>query len=678
MNLKAEWKNRLLTLPDPVFFNLVRNYLGNMKTPFNKHRIIEKLCAYLGKEETRILTAQSLDEMDKKILTVIFLLNGAPEAPIIDLMQNLWTSWEIRQRLINLQERLILFKDKHGLYFPVPGIGEYLRERTITPAELIPETPRQPGTDPLPWLSDAFLTAFFSYLIHYPVTLKANGSITRKSLNDMFSIFPIFDRSQDIPVSILKFFRLNGLVSENNDKQLKPDPMKLAELAESKKTFRLTILWADFLTIPDGLTFPWKREDGEKIITGMIRSLPSDSLYTSEVMLRIMGLLLTERRPPRADLVIILERLITLGFLIKENDGLGLCRKLKETPAGSPKEETIALHPNHEMLLMPETDMKTVYPLVWYTRIMKFDQIGTYSLDQESFFMGLNRGKELPPFREVYSSLTTKEIPQNIQFSLDSWLDQFRSVRLIDGIILKVNTSRIPLIEKNPLLRPYIHEILAPGIYLMDPGEKDLWENTLLNTGITAMPPVEKVSAPVQNIRSLERGVKIGPELKLKDKRKPSITGELNLDETRNRMTENGQKDRTEQLLISLKKLDIPEAEKEELEERIRKKIILKPVQLKEGIVEKDIREAKGLDYNGKIRLIEASLSSGKEYLEISWFTPDDDLQTDRIIPRHLAKEGENLILSGPYLEDPGGSSFRIRVRKISNLKRKKISFFGL
>jgi len=116
----------------------------------------------------------------------------------------------------------------------------------------------------------------------------------------------------------------------------------------------------------------------------------------------------------------------------------------------------------------------------------------------------------------------------------------------------------------------------------------------------------------------------------------------------------------------------------EELGERIRKKVILQPVQLKAGIVQKDIREAKGLDYNGKIRLIETAVSSGHEYLEISWFTPEDDLQTDKIIPRHLSKEETDLILSGPYLSDPGGTPFRIRVRKISHIKRKKLSFFGL
>lgn len=84
------------------------------------------------------------------------------------------------------------------------------------------------------------------------------------------------------------------------------------------------------------------------------------------------------------------------------------------------------------------------------------------------------------------------------------------------------------------------------------------------------------------------------------------------------------------------------------------------------------------MDYQAKIRLIQEALSTGQEYLEISWFTPEDDLVTEGIIPRHLSKEEEELILTGPFLSDPGGKDFRIRVRKISRVKRRKLSFFSL
>ena len=39
----ADFKSTLLTLADDAFFELIRNYLGPIKTPFNKHDLIAQL-----------------------------------------------------------------------------------------------------------------------------------------------------------------------------------------------------------------------------------------------------------------------------------------------------------------------------------------------------------------------------------------------------------------------------------------------------------------------------------------------------------------------------------------------------------------------------------------------------------------------------------------------------------
>ncbi|MBI9101416.1 MAG: hypothetical protein JEY99_03295 [Spirochaetales bacterium] len=670
MNRQTEWNNRLLTLQDQAFFNLMRNYIGNLETPFNKHRMIEKLNLFMGKDSNLKRIANGLDELDKKILTIIFLLDGTPEAPVIDLLQELWSSWEVRQRLINLQERLLLFKGKHSLYYPTPQTEEYLRDKIVTPENLFPASRRNEGKDSSPWLNDGFLNAFLSVLIHRPPGLKNDGTLNRKSLNDLQNTFPCFKHSNELPLYLLRVLTSSGLIKENSSRQYEPEFFQWKKIADHLPVIRLTTLWAEFLTFSETLSFPWKQEDGEKIVTGLIKSMPEDCLYQQDIVLRILSLLLTERRPPINDLKIILERLIDLGILIKENDGLGICRDLKRGNTETLNRGIMTLHPNHELTIMPDVELKRIFPLAWYLSIQSFDQVGIYILDQASFFRGLHKGKELPAFQDVLEDLSSIAIPQNIEFSLKSWQEQFRSVRLIEGIILKVDQSRIPLIENNPFLKPYIREVLAPGLYLMDPGEKDQWEPSLLNTGITALPPVEKISQLQVELSSVYRHLEEGAEIKLGG----YIDGEDETEIQNDTVTSSGE----EELIDSLEKLKLPPGEMEELEERIRKKVILLPSQLKKGIVQKDMREAKGLDYNGKIRLIETALSSGHEYLEISWFTPEDDLQTDKIIPRHLSKEDEDLILSGPYLADPGGTDFRIRVRKISHIKRKKLSFFGL
>ena len=676
MNRLKEWKNSLLTLPDSVFFNLMRNYLGTLETPFNKHEITERLNIFLRNKTNLKAIADELDGMDRKILSIVYLLDGTPEAPLIDLMRDTSSSWEIRQKLTNLQERLLLYKGKHDLYYPVPQTEKYLKTGIVTPGELFPEIKRNEGEDPLPWLNDSFLTAFLSFLIHNPLMIKTDGSLAKKGISEITSAFPIFAASPEKAEFLIEILIAKGMLRVTEEKQLDPSPVPWLQTASEEWYPRVTGMRADFAVFNRDLSFPWKSRDGEEIITGLINSFPEEYLFPREAVYRILFLLLTEKRPPLEDLKHITDRLILLGILIEEEEGLGICRGLKNEESLLRESGILTVHPNHEFTLMPGVSFGRVYPIAWYTRLVSYDTVGTYILDQNSFFKGLHMGENLPPLGELLEKISETSIPQNIAFSLSSWLEQFRSVRLIEGIVLKVSESRIPFIENNPLLKPFIREVLAPGVYIMDQAEKDLWEKSLLNTGITALPPVEHVSQIGEEEKASGRRIKKGRTIDLLSGAHPEERETLNPSEMEKNQENPGSGE--DELLQILGRLNLPEAEKEELEERIRKKVIILPSQLKPGIAQREMREARGLDYNGKIRLIDTSVSSGHEYLEISWFTPEDELKTDNIIPRHLAKEENDLILSGPLLSDPGGTAFRIRVRKISYLKRKKLSFFGL
>ena len=53
MHSREVWKKFLLTLPDAAFFGLARHYLGELKTPFTKHRVIvdeENLAISIGQQ----------------------------------------------------------------------------------------------------------------------------------------------------------------------------------------------------------------------------------------------------------------------------------------------------------------------------------------------------------------------------------------------------------------------------------------------------------------------------------------------------------------------------------------------------------------------------------------------------------------------------------------------------
>ena len=49
----APWRESLTAMDEPGFFGLMRLYLGEIKTPYNKQKLIESLTSFLYKEENR-------------------------------------------------------------------------------------------------------------------------------------------------------------------------------------------------------------------------------------------------------------------------------------------------------------------------------------------------------------------------------------------------------------------------------------------------------------------------------------------------------------------------------------------------------------------------------------------------------------------------------------------------
>ena len=46
-----KWQEAISSLPDKQFFNTMRLYLGEIKTPYNKQRLTQQLAAFIKREE---------------------------------------------------------------------------------------------------------------------------------------------------------------------------------------------------------------------------------------------------------------------------------------------------------------------------------------------------------------------------------------------------------------------------------------------------------------------------------------------------------------------------------------------------------------------------------------------------------------------------------------------------
>lgn len=73
----AEWSASLVQLPDTHFFDLMRLYLGVLKTPFHKQRLVQQLSAFLQRKSIQNAVVQMLDELDLLFISVVMCVPRA-------------------------------------------------------------------------------------------------------------------------------------------------------------------------------------------------------------------------------------------------------------------------------------------------------------------------------------------------------------------------------------------------------------------------------------------------------------------------------------------------------------------------------------------------------------------------------------------------------------------------
>lgn len=128
-----QWRESLSTLQDHHFFELMRMYLGEIKTPYNKQKLIEELSAFIRREENKKVIVQLLSEHDCLVLSAVKTIPAASQDKLILFFTGTFTFAELYEHVMNLEERLLLYRYQD----PISGKSVFavnpLLEETIDP-----------------------------------------------------------------------------------------------------------------------------------------------------------------------------------------------------------------------------------------------------------------------------------------------------------------------------------------------------------------------------------------------------------------------------------------------------------------------------------------------------------------------------------------------------------------
>ena len=636
------WRETMATLNDERFFEIMRVYIGEIQTPYNKDNLIEQISSILRKEQNKKRIISYLSDFDIKILSVIFSVKEPTKDKITDFFKNEYPLSEIYSALLNLTERLIIYSYKNEVMENIISINPLL-EDTLRPFAnikiLLPSPCYAEHNFDSPFsLSPQFIAAFISYIYENPEMCKNNSQLKKKDLERLELIFP---GKQKILEQLLNAF-INLKLVRSSDKGLFIDDNRFLIFSKNKELQQ----YAFFATAASTRLGREGLRSQSQLLLDIASSVPAEGLTRSSLS-RLAFLISnktedTESSPAKSRFSRILEahnknskkieysgQLIdsiidnAILFGIFAENGKTENGELILTPGSiivnSPmnlnseqKKGIVNINAGTSIAILPGLSLEEQLPLVQFMNIKNCSTITEYEITRKSISRAFDKNISKESILEQLAKYNSYSIPQNLEMIIDEWQNSYSSAILYKGFVLKVNEKSERVVEKNPKIQPFIHLKLAPGVFLLNiPFDQDESE-FIKSSGIEFM---GNVKTPVSNSEAINYPlIRNGTNYWLGDFSKNNDVI-LSSDDV------SSADDFKKTLFDKLKSMELTKQQYEGLSTRISRNVILTEEQLKPETVRMEILEAEGMNYAGKIHLLENAINSG-DLIEIT--IPDE------------------------------------------------------
>ena len=641
----TEWQENISALPDEKLFEIIRLYLGEIRTPYNKQRLIEQLAGFIRNEKNLNTMISLLDEFDIKVLTAIYYIPNADRNLLVDFFSTEYSLGDIYSELSNLTLRLLVYTEKDRYtdkrYLRINPLVSDRLEPFIRLENILSESSAMSySMDDVFCLSPGFLSAFISFLNMNGCSCKADGSIRKNDSARIEKIFP--GKLKCIQLLLSAFVNL-GLVFEDDDKKYAVDKKKLDFFVnlEEKQQYALLCAASCSRFSREGL----KKET--QLLLDCISSIP-EAGYTRQTLIRlafIIGARATGRgtAAPKSRFSRILESAKMEQSVLSEGQAgslidqmvdsaieFGLLHKLGLSEDGEeifvpgtmmtersmydsaddvekgPK--VLNVEPTFAVTMMPGLSLKKLVPLSEFLAIKNCAVVTEYEITRQSISYAFDKGWNPQSIFEELSRYTNYELPQNLRMTIDDWYATYTSAILYHGYVLKVAQNNVTFVENNPKIKKYIKEKLADGIYMLNvPVDSDI-QGFITESGLDFMGRINNPALPGERVDfpMLMNGRKLS--LSQEDDGKKSVEQKIDF---------SAAGDILGNLKAELEKLELSPNQKETLKNKICQRVILTKEQLAAASVKTEILEADGMDYLGKVHLFEAAIKA-EDIMEIT------------------------------------------------------------
>lgn len=696
----AAWRSALLRAGSREFHDIMRNYLGPVKTPFNKHDLVSRLQAFIARPEIIGALWDSLGPAEIKIVCALAMLGEVTFSNLDDFIGPDIELRELKVALSQLADKLLVFREDQMLrLFPLAPVPADILE-SWQPFRIVAKSHDNPADIPWPWLNEVSAVGLVLLLQEHPLRLKSDGTFLKKFSEVLDSKLGLLlgGKAADIPrpVLALRALQICGLL----DGKLEPFQGRWLEWARMSEFERCVRLWSaayyaieddfasegDFEDEPGYFDFQQATTDAEvmaSILSGLCYALDNlpdgtDAGFPQSTLERLLWSL----AGPKLYAELYVETFVELGILTGPLDALALnpevrrmLRRGESTPVSGG--QSFLAQADGTFVVKPGAPLAQLFELLPLFSLERADNVLKLSMERGGAAELFRRGKTAVDLSAALAELCGGKLPQSIPAMLEDWQRKQFSLQVQTGILVQANSPvdaqaaaaaansagcRVTMLDEtrfflqtnsanDPAIAAVLKVCARRGLRLQD--HLDLFGEPAEN-----LPPWFQ-PLPVHRQPFVER---LAPADEFTQARVAQIA--------RQRAERSSAlKQRLHEYLADA---GLGPDTTREIELRISSGIIVHESQIHAGITRPEQVRAVGLDHTGKLRLIEAAIEAS-DYLEIEL---GDAAETSTVLLRalRLVGKGNSAELVGTTV--PGDRELTIGIHRMQSLRRLKSGLF--
>ncbi len=616
------WKNFILNLPHNKFVTLMELNLGKMESPFNKQKLIQRLMAFLQKTSTKEAIIKSLDEHDILFLKVLKESPDMPYGILRMLFIDSFSNIEFERIISNLEERLLIYQCNAEQNFPAYDVTPFLKESLQIILEknifLMPEKITEDKPQEI-LVNDTFLCAFLSFYFQNTgnAILKVDGLLKKKTIKQLVKIFPIAEDNLILLEYVISAcVNLSLIRRQESTFILRPEAIKnFAKLHNKEK----------YIYLLAGAMPSFSKEHFQVIVFAISKFLSSIkfgahyekkdlkfyflSLFVSKIeniYLIYQFLDSVNSYQNRFDLV---EVALAFGLLCEDEQGLVFLNPKTREEEQAPS-KPIIIDQSFDVTVLPNANLNDLIDLIPIIEPVSIQTIGKFRISKQACLKNFEKEMPVEEMCERLENASCKEIPKSIFASINEWHKKITSISLYKGFVVQVTKEQEKFFEYNAKLKKMLRKKLADGVYLLNISDIEEFEKAIKSAKLDFVFYKKKLHPQAFGGREFKRlDVNFGNDNK-EDNENSFITKDDWIKEQKQRKAEH--KLIEEKLKAKLENQILSAYAKEYIISCIEDKTIFSEEQIiNSPYLNMKEEHAMGLDFSGKIRLIQKAVRDG-------------------------------------------------------------------